>query len=198
MHITRKAKNTPAHQRKFPLAPPSPCASAFAARSVKGRCAFHSATLHCTLDFTARLRPARHTMAAPGEISFPDRRKKKAGNSRKASMQLPSSALSSAVPHFSGTSSPLSVGGSGTCRVSEMRLPPSSSLLPRIGASACPNHANCLSQARLFVPRHPGGPAYGTCTRAAALYSFRLARGFAPSNPARPSEGSGSGKGKRR
>ncbi len=168
MHITRKAKNTPAHQRKFPLAPPSPCASAFAAHSVKGRCAFHSATLHCALDCTARLRPVRHTRAASGKISFQKRREKKA--------EKPS-------PHF---------------RRTHPRLPPPRSLLPRIGASACPNHANCLSQARLFVPRHPGGPAYGTCTRAVALYPFRLARGVAPSNPARPVADSGLAESKRR
>ncbi len=163
---SKKAKTTPAHQGKFPSAPPSPFASAFTARSVKGRYAFRSASLHCTLDFTARLRPTRHTMAVPGEISFPSRRKKKAEN--------PS-------PHF-------------LC--SHSRFPPPRPMLSRIGVWACLMLAICLPC--LFVPRHPGGPAYPTYIRAAALLTLGLARGFAPSNPARPAKAPGGPKAERR
>jgi hypothetical protein len=188
--LVRKEKRTQAHQRKFPPAPPSPRASAFTARPVKGRCAFHSATLHCTPDVAARLRPARHTRAAPGKISFQSRTQQKAGNGRKASRQLPSSPSVSAAPLF--------IGGAGACRVNSMCLSPPRPLLSSIGAFAYPNHAISLPHARLFVLRHPGGPAYGTCTRATARYPFRLARGFAPSDPARPVEDSGLAEGIRR
>lgn len=56
----------------------------------------------------------------------------------------------------------------------------------------------CFPHACLFVHRHPGGPAYGTCTRAVALSPFRLARGCTPSNPTRPVEDSSQAKDKRR
>ena len=191
-----KAKTTPAHQGKFPSAPPSPFASAFSARSVKGRYAFRSASLHCTLDFTARLRPTRHTMAAPGEISFPSRRYQKARNSRKTTTQLPSSALSSTDLCFPGTACPLFADGSDACRVSAMRFPPPRSLLSSIGVWACPVCVSRFPKGCLFVPRHPGGPAYPTYIRAAALLTLGLARGFAPSNPARPAKAPGGPKAK--
>jgi hypothetical protein len=66
---TGKAKNTPAHPGKFPLAPPSLFASACAAPPVKGCFAFRYATLHSTLDLSPLLRPSLLTTAAPREIS---------------------------------------------------------------------------------------------------------------------------------
>jgi hypothetical protein len=70
---------------------------------------------------------------------------------------------------------------------SNVRFPLPRLMLSSIRACACPMCALRFPQERLFVLRHPGGPAYGTCTRAVALYPFRLARGYTPSNPARPS-----------
>jgi hypothetical protein len=66
------------------------------------------------------------------------------------------------------------------------------------GVFAFPTPALPFPQGCLFVRRHPGGPAYPMCTRAAALYTLGLARGFAPLTPARPVKGSGQAKGKRR
>jgi hypothetical protein len=66
------------------------------------------------------------------------------------------------------------------------------------GAFSFPPRTLRFPHAWLFVRRHPGGPAYGTCTRAVALYPFRLARGCTPSNPARPVEDSGQANDKRR
>ena len=63
-----KAKNTPAHQGKFPPAPLSSSASASAAHAVKGCFALRSAALHFALDLLARLRPSLLTTAAPREI----------------------------------------------------------------------------------------------------------------------------------
>lgn len=197
MHI-RAEKYTPAHQGKFSPAPPSPFTSAFAAHSVKGRFAFRSATLLSTLDCIARLRPTLLTMAAPGEISFRDRNYQKTENGPKTSYRPPSSFSVLPAPCFLGVSFSLFVDESEACRVNATRFPPPPSMLSSIGAFACPVCSLRFPKVCLFVRRHPGGPAYGTCTRAAALYPFRLARGSTPSNPARPSKDSGLAEGKRR
>ncbi len=67
--MTEKAKDTPAHQGKFPPPLPSSSASASAAHPVKGRFALRSASLHSALDLLPRLRPSLLTTAAPREIS---------------------------------------------------------------------------------------------------------------------------------
>jgi hypothetical protein len=51
-----KAKIPPAHQGKFPPAPPSPSASAYAAQQVKGRFALRSTLFHYALDLFLLLR----------------------------------------------------------------------------------------------------------------------------------------------
>jgi hypothetical protein len=66
------------------------------------------------------------------------------------------------------------------------------------GVLAFPTPSLPFPQGCLFVRRHPGGPAYPSYIRAAALYTIGLARGSAPLTPARPAKGSGLAKGKRR
>jgi hypothetical protein len=83
-----RGETPPAHQGKFPPAPPSSSASACAAHPVKGRYALRSAALHGALDPLPLLRPSLLTTAAPREISPQARRYKKAGNAVPLSMTL--------------------------------------------------------------------------------------------------------------
>ncbi len=162
---SKKARLTPALQRKFPSAPPFPCASAFAARSVKGRFAFRSATLHSTLDFAARLRPTLHTTAAPKEISFQGRAYQKAQRPYRTFSPRPSSLSLAPIPCFPGVSFPLSMSGPDAFPVSVMRFPPPRPMLAGILACACPVPDLRFPQARSFVQRHLRGPAYPTYIR---------------------------------
>lgn len=194
----KNAKSTPALQGKFLPAPPSPSAFASAAHSVKGRFAFHSATLHSTRDVIARLQPTLLTTTAPGEISFLGRRYRKTVNARPAFSQRPLTLASFPIPYFSGVSFPLSIGASDAFPVRDRLLHPPRLVLSGSNAFACPARSLPFPQGCLFVRRHPGGPAYPTYIRAAALYTLGLARGFAPLTPVCPSEGSGPEKGGRR
>jgi hypothetical protein len=179
----RKTKSTPAHQGKFTSAPPSPCASAYAAHSVKGRYAFRSASLHSTLDFLPLLRPSLHTTAAPRKIFPQARRYKKAENPRTAFAPCLSSLFPFTSPCFSGAPSPLVSGGPDAFPASDMLFPPPRLMLSGSGAFACPTRCISFPHACLFVRRHPGGPAYVSCTRADARHTSRLARGCHPFEP---------------
>jgi hypothetical protein len=64
-----------------------------------------------------------------------------------------------------------------------MRFPPPRLMLSSIDAFACPARSLPFPQGCLFVRRHPGGPAYVSCTRADARYTSRLARGCRPFEP---------------
>ena len=189
----RKAKNTPAHQRKFPPAPPSPCASAYAAHQVKG-------TLRLTtlaLDLLPLLRHPLLTTAAPGEILPQGRRYRKAG---KAYPVFPpcSFSLSHLMPlRFPGSAFSFSPGVPAVFPFGIVGFPRPREMLSGSEAFAFPPHAFCFPLGCLFVQHHPGGPAYVTCTRAVALYPLRLAGGCAPLTPARPAKGSGQTKDQR-
>ena len=202
---SKKAKTPPAHQGKFTSSPPSPFASASAAHTVKGRFAFRFALLHFTLDFLVLLRPTLHTTAAPRKIFSQGRRYVKAAKPRRIFPLCPSSLSSFQVTRFSGVSLPfsigrpvafptsamrfpgasllLSAGGPDTFPASIMRFPPPCLTLSGSRVLACPSPSPRFPHACLFVRRHPGGPAYVSCTRADARYTSRLARGCRPFEP---------------
>jgi len=198
MFVSIKTKNTPAHPGKFPPAPPSPSASAFFARSVKGRFALRYAMLHYALDLLARLRLPLLTTAAPREISSQGRRYKKTENT--VSIFSPCPPSLSPFPFSCFPGSPFSLSSSAIHLFSTgfRVFPRPREMLSGSGAFIFLPHSSCFPFGCLFVRHHPGRPAYVSCTRAAALYPLRLARGFAPLTPARPAKGSGLAKGKRR
>ena len=101
-------------------------------------------------------------------------------------------------PNFPDALFPLASGGPDVCPASIISLPLLRMRLSGSTAFAFLQRAFFFPRACLFVRRHLGRPAYVTCTRAAALYPLRLARGFAPLTPTRPAKGSGLAKGKRR
>ena len=170
-----KAKNTPAHQGKFHLVPSSSCASAFTAHTVKGRYALCSALRNDAPDLLARLRSSLLTTAAPREISPQGRR------STKTAKAIPIFLIIGSV--FLGSSILRAGRGAVSCRVSIVRFPLVRKVLSGCGVFAFLMRCIRLPHVGLFVRHHPGGPAYGTCTRAAALYPFRLAGGSAPLTP---------------
>lgn len=210
-----KPKNTPAHQGKFHLAPSSPCASAFTAHTVKGRCALRSALLHYALDLLARLRPSLLTTAAPREIFPQGRRSSKAANATPAFSPCPSSlsplvhppfsgsrlwlvsggpvscwaniiCLPSVRVMFSGSSFSLASGGAVSCRVSIVRFPLVRKVLSGCGVFAFLMRCIRLPHVGLFVRHHPGGPGYVSYRRSASY--FTPGRWLRPLDPRRKTQ----------
>ena len=147
-----KAKNTPAHQGKFPLTPLSSSASACAAHPVKGRCALRSVSLHFAPDLLARLQPSLLTTAAPREI-FPQGRR-----SQKAASTIPAFLISAS--DFPGNSFPRGSGRAAAFRVSIVRFPLVRMVFSGCDTSAFPMRAISLPSSSYLcsLSAHPSFP----------------------------------------
>ena len=170
-----KAKNTPAHQGKFPLTPLSSSASACAAHPVKGRCALRSASLLCAPDLLARLRPSLLTTAAPREIFPQGRRSQKTASTIPAFLISASAFFGSSYGRASGGGfcvpgqhRALSVGTHSIFRSHGSCFPPVRKVLSGCGAFAFRKHFSRFLHACSFVRHHPGGPAYVSYRRCAS------------------------------
>ena len=150
---------------------------------IQSRAASLSVSLYSTLDFLPLLRPTLHTTAAPRKIFFQGRRYRKAKQNLAAFAPCLSALFSFLALRFSGASFPLSTGGHGAFPACVTLFPPPRLMLSGSRVFACPSPSPRFPHACLFVRRYPGGPAYVTCTRAAALYTLRLARGCRPFEP---------------
>lgn len=181
-----KAKNTPAHHGKFLLVPSSPCASAFTAHTLKGRCALRFASLHYALDLLARLRPSLLTTAAPREIFPQGRRSSKTANAIPAFSLCPSSLSPLVPPSFPDNRLWLASGGAVSCRVSIVRFPLVRKVLSGCGVFAFLMRCIRLPHVGLFVRHHPGGPGYVSYRRSASY--FTPGRWLRPLDPRRKAQ----------